>query len=144
MIEILPDCTHSYLQPNVKCVWLYNKVAGIPFYNLVQGFLAVPRIQSHSAEKTSLICPGPVLLLVCTHPGYSSVLGLAEVTLDRLRSEDQGVVKTAFFMIGIILSVFSIPLYIIKRGKLKKIEKMRFQLGGWLPEKISAPPFGQK
>ena len=45
----------------------------------------------------------------------------------------QVVVKNASFMIEIILSVFSIPLYtIIKRGKLKKKknEKMRFQLGG--------------
>ena len=29
----------------------------------------------------------------------------------------QGVVKTAFFMIEIVLSVFSIPLYIINIGK---------------------------
>ena len=32
----------------------------------------------------------------------------------------KGVVKTAFFMIEIILSVFSIPLLIIKMGKFKK------------------------
>ena len=37
-----------------------------------------------------------------------------------------GVVKNPFFMIENILSVFSIPLYIIKTGKLKKIGKMRF------------------
>ena len=33
------------------------------------------------------------------------------------------VVKTAFFIIEIILSVFSIPLYIIEIGKMKKMKK---------------------
>jgi hypothetical protein len=38
--------------------------------------------------------------------------------------------KTEFLIIEIILSVFSIPLYIIKRGKLKR---MGFNLGGVAP-----------
>ena len=45
---------------------------------------------------------------------------LGDWTLETVR---KGVVKTAFFMIEIILTVFSIPLYIIKRGKLKKLKK---------------------
>ena len=47
--------------------------------------------------------------------------------------------KTSFFMIEIILSVFSIPLYIIKRGKLKKMEKLDFSLGGGPLKKSPLP-----
>jgi hypothetical protein len=51
-------------------------------------------------------------------------------------------VKTAFFMIEIILGVFSIPLYIIKKGKLKKTKNV-ILAWGWIPETISATSFGQ-
>ena len=47
-------------------------------------------------------------------------------------------------MIEIIQSVFSIPLYITKRGKLKKKMENEILALGWLPDKISASPFGQK
>jgi hypothetical protein len=43
-----------------------------------------------------------------------------------------GVVKTAFFSIEIILGVYSIPLYIINRGKLKKIKNEILAWGGSL------------
>ena len=48
--------------------------------------------------------------------------------------------KTAFFMIEIILSVFSIPLYITKRGKLKN-EILAWGVAPW---KNRRSPFGSK
>ena len=49
-------------------------------------------------------------------------------------------------MIEIILSFFLlIPLYVIKKGKLKKkMKKLDFSLGGGPMNKIAAPPLGQK